>query len=32
MNRHSESTFETVIEQHLLANGYVAVPREGFDR
>lgn len=30
--RHSESAFETVIEQHLLANGYVSVPREGFDR
>lgn len=32
MNRTSESAFETVIEQHLLANGYVVVPREGFDR
>ena len=30
--RHSESAFEAVIEQHLLANGYVSVPREGFDR
>ncbi|MEZ4301987.1 MAG: DEAD/DEAH box helicase family protein [Polyangiaceae bacterium] len=31
-SRHSEAAFETVIEHHLLANGYVAVPREGFDR
>jgi type I restriction enzyme R subunit len=31
-SRHSESAFETVIEQHLLANGYVSVSREGFDR
>ena len=30
--RHSEAAFETVIEQHLLGHGYVAVPREGFDR
>ena len=30
--RHSEAAFETVIEQHLLAHGYVAVPRDGFDR
>jgi len=30
--RHSESAFETVIETHLLANYYVSVPREGFDR
>jgi hypothetical protein len=31
-SRHSEAAFETVIEQHLLAHGYVAVPRDGFDR
>ena len=30
--RHSEAAFETVIEQHVLANGYVAVSRDGFDR
>ncbi len=30
--RHSEAAFETVIEQHLLAHGYVAVPRDAFDR
>ena len=30
--RHSEGAFETVIETHLLANGYVAVDRDGFDR
>jgi type I restriction enzyme R subunit len=30
--RHSEAAFETVIEAHLLANGYVAVDRNGFDR
>jgi type I restriction enzyme R subunit len=30
--RHSEAAFETVIEQHLLANGYVSVSRDGFDR
>ena len=29
--RHSERAFETVIEDHLLANGYVAVNRGGFD-
>ena len=27
-----ETAFETVIESHLLHNGYVPVPREGFDR
>src|SRR6187200_478545 len=31
-NRHSETAFETVIEAHLLANGYIAVDRDGFDR
>ncbi len=30
--RHSEAAFETVIEAHLLQNGYVPVAREGFDR
>jgi len=30
--RHSEAAFETVIEVHLLQNGYVPVAREGFDR
>src|SRR5215470_8928162 len=30
--RHSEAAFETVIETHLLANGYVAVDRASFDR
>ena len=31
-DRHSESAFETLIEAHLLTNGYVSVPPEGFDR
>ncbi len=30
--RHSEAAFETVVEHHLLDHGYIAVPREGFDR
>ena len=30
--RHTEAAFETVIEAHLLTHGYVAVPRDGFDR
>ena len=30
--RHSEAAFETVIETHLLHNGYVSIPRAGFDR
>ncbi|MBS1819900.1 MAG: type I restriction endonuclease subunit R, partial [Acidobacteria bacterium] len=30
--RHSEAAFETVIEHHLLAHGYVAIPRDAFDR
>ena len=30
--RHSETAFESVIEAHLLQNGYVPVAREGFDR
>jgi type I restriction enzyme R subunit len=32
MKRTSEGAFETVIEHHLLGNGYVHVAREGFDR
>ncbi len=32
MNRTNEAAFETVIEAHLLANGYVAVAADGFDR
>lgn len=31
-SRHSEAAFETVIESHLLASGYVTVDRDGFDR
>ena len=30
--RHSEAAFESVIEHHLLGHGYVAIPRDGFDR
>ena len=30
--RHTEAAFETVIETHLLQNGYVRIKREGFDR
>jgi type I restriction enzyme R subunit len=30
-HRHSEFAFETVIEAHLLANGYVPVERNAFD-
>ena len=30
--RHSEEAFETVIEAHLLENGYVHVAGESFDR
>ena len=30
--RHSETAFENVIEVHLLANGYVRLNRQGFDR
>jgi type I restriction enzyme R subunit len=29
--RHSEFAFETVIEAHLLANGYAPLDRDGFD-
>ena len=32
IRRHSEAAFETVIEAHLLGNGYVRVAGEGFDR
>ena len=32
MNPTNEAAFESVIEAHLLANGYVAVPNDGFDR
>jgi type I restriction enzyme R subunit len=30
--RRFEAAFETVIEAHLLENGYVSIPRDGFDR
>jgi type I restriction enzyme, R subunit len=29
---HNEAAFETVIESHLLANGYVSIAQDGFDR
>ena len=32
MTRHSEAAFESVIEQHLLGAGYVAVPAPSYDR
>ena len=32
MKRTTEAAFETVIEAHLLDNGYMPVAREGFDR
>ena len=32
MERNREAAFETVIEGHLLANGYMSVPSVGFDR
>ncbi len=32
MSRTNEAAFETVIELHLLASGYVPVNRDGFDR
>ena len=32
MNPTTEAAFESVIEAHLLANGYVTVPNEDFDR
>ena len=28
----SEAAFETVIEAHMLENGYVPIGRDGFDR
>ena len=31
-DRHSEYAFETVIETHLLSNGYISISRDGFDR
>jgi type I restriction enzyme, R subunit len=31
-SRHTEAAFETVIETHLLAHGYISVDRAGFDR
>ena len=30
--RHSETAFETVIEAHLLQNGYISIDPDGFDR
>ena len=32
MTRADEAAFETVIEAHLLDNGYVSIPGDGFDR
>jgi type I restriction enzyme, R subunit len=32
MSRTNEAAFETVIEAHLLQNGYVSIPRDSFDR
>ncbi|MEK6299854.1 MAG: DEAD/DEAH box helicase family protein [Acidobacteriota bacterium] len=32
MTQTNEAAFETVLEAHLLANGYVSLPPEGFDR
>ena len=32
MKQTSEAAFETIIETHLLANGYVTKDRDGFDR
>ena len=31
-SRHSEAAFESVIEAHLLQNGYIPIAREDFDR
>jgi type I restriction enzyme R subunit len=31
-SQYSEAAFENVIEGHLIANGYTAVHRDGFDR
>ncbi len=30
--RHTETAFETAVEAHLLAHGYVSLPTEAFDR
>ena len=32
MTQTNEAAFETVIKTHLLANGYVTMNRDGFDR
>ncbi len=32
MSSLNEASLKTIIEAHLFANGYVSVPREGFDR
>lgn len=32
MKQTNESAFESVIEAHLLANGYVTLERDGFER
>ena len=32
MSRHSEKAFETVIEAHLLKNGFISIAGDGFDR
>lgn len=32
MRQTNGAAFESVIEEHLLGSGYVAVAREGFDR
>ncbi len=31
MKIHTEATFESVIESHLLENGYTALPSSGYD-
>jgi type I restriction enzyme, R subunit len=31
-SRHTETAFETVLEAHLLANGYQRIASQGFDR
>ena len=30
MNATTEAAFETVIELHLVANGYIQIPEKGF--
>lgn len=32
VRRHSESAFETVIERHLRANGYVQIAPAAYDK